>query len=131
MPDLHGYAHVAITVSDLDRGVAFYARLFGAEPVGQITLDGLDRRLFSVGNGQILGVTAYTEGAAVPFDPTVPGLDHIGLRCTDRDEVLAWQQQATEAGIESDLQDVDFGHALMIKDPDGNQIEFFAPPAQN
>ena len=50
---------------------------------------------------------------------------------TDRAGVVAWQEHATSLGIESDLQDVDFGHALMIKDPDGNQIEFFAPPAQN
>ena len=128
MPDLHGYAHVAITVSDLDRGVAFYSRLFGTEPVGRSELDGLDRRLFAVGGGQILGVTGYAAGIDAAFDPTVPGLDHIGLRCTDRDEVLAWQQQATGVGIESDLQDVDFGTALMVKDPDGNQIEFFAGP---
>jgi len=128
MPDLHGYAHVAITVSDLDRGLAFYSRLLGADPVGRIELDGLDRRLFAVGGGQILGVTAYAAGAATPSDPTVPGLDHIGLRCTDRDEVVAWQRHAQDVGIDSDLQDVDFGTALMVKDPDGNQIEFFAGP---
>lgn len=128
MPDLHGYAHVAITVSDLDRGVAFYARLLGSEPVGRIELEGLDRRLFAVGAGQVLGVTAYAEGSASPFDPTVPGLDHIGFRCTDRDEVVAWQRHAQEAGLASDLQEADFGTALMLKDPDGNQIEFFAGP---
>ena len=131
MPELSGYAHVAITVSDLDASLAFYEKLLGAGPVGRIELDGLDRRIFSVGNGQILGVTAYTGGSSAAFDPTVPGLDHIGLAVSDRDGVVAWQQHATSVGIESDLQDVDFGHALMIKDPDGNQIEFFAPPAQN
>ncbi|MBD8539926.1 VOC family protein [Frigoribacterium sp. CFBP 8751] len=131
MPELSGYAHVAITVSDLDTSLAFYEKLLGSGPVGRIELDGLDRRIFSVGNGQIFGVTAYTGGSSAAFDPTVPGLDHIGLAVTDRDGVVAWQEHATSVGIESDLQDADFGHALMIKDPDGNQIEFFAPPAQN
>ncbi|WP_423923587.1 VOC family protein [Frigoribacterium sp. 2-23] len=130
MPELAGYAHVAITVSDLDRSLAFYERLLGAGPVGRIQLDGLDRHLFSVGRGQILGVTGYDAGRDDAFDPTMPGLDHIGLAVADRDGVVAWQEHAASVGIESDLQDVDFGHALMIKDPDGNQIEFFAPPAQ-
>lgn len=88
----------------------------------------LDRRLFAVGGGQILGVTAYAAGSSAPFDPTVPGLDHIGLRCTDRDEVVAWQRHAQEVGVDSDLQEADFGTALMVKDPDGNQVEFFAGP---
>ena len=131
MPEIQGYAHVAITVSDLDASLPFYEKLLGAEPVGRIQLDGLDRHLFPVGNGQILGVTAYTHGSADVSNPTTPGLDHIGLAVADRDGVVAWQEQATAAGIESDLQDVDFGHALMVKDPDGNQIEFFAPRAQS
>ena len=130
MPEINGYAHVAITVSDLDASLAFYEKLFGAGPVGRIELDGLDRRLFSVGNGQILGVTAYTEGKSVAFDPTVPGLDHIGFAVSDRDAVVAWQEHASAAGIDSDLEEPDFGTTLMVKDPDGNQIEFFAaaPP---
>jgi glyoxylase I family protein len=130
MPEIQGYAHVAITVSDLDASLPFYEKLLGAEPVGRIQLDGLDRHLFPVGNGQILGVTAYTHGSADVSDPTRPGLDHIGLAVADREGVVAWQTQATEAGIDSDLQDADFGHALMVKDPDGNQIEFFAPAAE-
>jgi catechol 2,3-dioxygenase-like lactoylglutathione lyase family enzyme len=124
MPEIQGYAHVAITVSDLDASLAFYESLFGAPPVGQITLDGLDRRLFSVGGGQILGVTAYDEGKAVPFDPTVPGLDHIGFAVADRDAVVAWQEHAASVGIA-------FGTTLMVKDPDGNQIEFFAAAPQS
>jgi len=129
MPEIQGYAHVAITVSDLDASLAFYERLLGTAPVGRIQLEGLDRRLFPVGGGQILGVTAYTHGSADVSDPTKPGLDHIGFAVADREGVVAWQTQATEAGIDSDLQDADFGHALMVKDPDGNQIEFFAPAA--
>jgi len=128
MPAVHGYAHVAITVTDLDRAVDFYTTLLGAPPVGRIQLEQLDRQLFAVGGGQILGVTAYPDGDDRPFDPTVAGLDHIGLRCADRDEVLAWQRHVAEAGLGGDFQDVDFGSALMVKDPDGNQIEFFAGP---
>ena len=130
MPEIQGYAHVAITVSDLDRSLAFYESLLGAPPVGRIELDGLDRRLFSVGGGQILGVTAYAEGKAVPFDPTVPGLDHIGFAVADRDAVVAWQVHAASAGIDSHLEDPEFGTTLMVKDPDGNQIEFFAAAPQ-
>jgi glyoxylase I family protein len=126
VPEVQGYAHVAITVSDLERSLEFYEALLGAPPVGRIELDGLDRRLFSVGGGQVLGVTAYAAGRAVPFDPTVPGLDHIGLAVADRDAVVAWQEHAASVGIESDLEDPDFGTTLMVKDPDGNQIEFFA-----
>ena len=131
MLEIQGYAHVAITVSDLDASLAFYESLLGAPPVGQIVLDGLDRRLFSVGNGQVLGVTAYDAGRAVPFDPTVPGLDHIGFAVADRDAVVAWQEHAASVGIESDLEDPDFGTTLMVKDPDGNQIEFFAAAPQS
>lgn len=126
MPELAGYAHVAITVSDLATSIPFYTTVFETDPVGEIATDAFVRKLFPVGNDQIMGVTQYTAPKDARFDYRNPGLDHVGLAVATAADVLAIDERLRAAGIEGDVEDAPFGTTLMLKDPDGTQIEFFS-----
>lgn len=128
MPRFSGIHHVALTVTDLSVSVPFYEKVLGSSPVTTMTDGPFTRRVFELPGGQRLGLTQHTNGNTYSsFDPTVPGLDHLGLACADRDEVVAWAAALDRMSIpHSGVQDADYGSALSFADPDGNALEFFA-----
>jgi len=129
MPEFSGYAHVALTVTDLAESVPFYETVFESAPVTELVTDDFVRKIFPAGNGQIFGVTEYHEKKPGRFDFLLPGLDHVSFAVPTRAAVLALQQRLEAAGISVDLTDAPYGSVLNIKDPDGNAVEFFGPSA--
>ncbi len=85
------------------------------------------RRVFALPSGQGLGLTQHEAGSKSLFDPTNAGLDHVGLACADREQLMAWAAHLDRLGIaHSGVRDADYGSALSFTDPDGNALEFFA-----
>jgi glyoxylase I family protein len=120
--------HVALTVSDLDASTAWYNRVFETEPALEMSLDNLDRRVYALPGGQLLGLTRHKD-ADDPgvFDPTAAGLDHIGFNCTDRAELVEWAGYLTDHGVaNSGVQETPYGSLVSFHDPDGNAFDFFA-----
>jgi glyoxylase I family protein len=117
--------HSAITVSDLDRSIAWYRALFGAEP-------------FVVHDEATYGVAMWidpvfalhhhhqgTDGS--PFDEHRVGLDHIAFGCASRQELEGWETHLDELGItHGGIVDAFYGSGLAFRDPDNIQLEFFA-----
>jgi glyoxylase I family protein len=122
------FSHVALTVTDLDASVAWYNRVFEAEPVMHLDDGGFQRKVYGLPNGQLLGLTAHPSTAAGDrFSETRPGLDHLGFSCANRDEVTGWERRLAELGVDhSGVVDAPYGAVLSFKDPDGNALEFFA-----
>jgi glyoxylase I family protein len=127
MPEFSGYAHVAITVTDHAASLPFYETVFETAPVGQLVTNDFNRQIFPAGNGQIFGVTEYTEKKPATFDFLLPGLDHVSFAVPAGADVILLQKRLADAGIDGDLVEAPYGTVLNIKDPDGNAIEFFAP----
>ncbi|MFC7430928.1 MULTISPECIES: VOC family protein [unclassified Agrococcus] len=126
MPRLTGVDHIAITVRDLDASVAFYERLLGTPPVGEIEDGALRRRLFALPNGTNLGLTQHELPAPGDFTPYAPGLDHLGLAVDGREELERWAQHLTSMGVEhGGLVEAPYGIALSFTDPDGTALELF------
>ena len=126
MPAITGADHVAITVTDLEVSATFYARLLGAEPIATLDDGAFVRKLFDLGGGAHLGLTQHERGSGQPFDPTTPGLDHLGMAVADRGELEAWQHHLSDLDIKhGGIVSADYGLVLSFTDPDGIALELF------
>ncbi|MEM1334596.1 MAG: VOC family protein [Actinomycetota bacterium] len=117
-PTPSGIAHIALTVSDLDRSVAWYSRLFGAEPLVRTTmLKGTEHEYrMAVWPELGLGLHHFDDHRPEAFSERRPGLDHLAFTCADIDEL----------GIErSGVLDEPYGSGLAFRDPDDIALEFF------
>lgn len=127
MPSFTGINHVALTVSDVQSSIGFYQRVLAIQSDGEMSDGPFVRRLLPLPDGSHLGLTQHDDGTGGTFDPTSPGLDHLGFACSSRDELVKWAAHLGGLGVDhSDVQDAEYGSALSFKDPDGNALEFFA-----
>jgi glyoxylase I family protein len=124
MTPFPGVTHFALTVSDLDRSIAFYENLFGEKPffVGDETTF-----RFAVWLTPMFGLHEHHSGSdGPPFDEHRVGLDHIAFGCANRDELQAWLDRLEESGIvHGEIVDAFYGSGLAFRDPDNIQLEFF------
>ncbi len=130
MPQFPAITHVALTVTDLERSVPWYQRLFDAEPVLDEDTGPFRHVVWAVGD-TLVGLHQFPEGTSAPaFDERRPGLDHLSFACADRGELSAWETQLNELGIDNGgVVDAGYGSGLSFRDPDGIALEFFAPPS--
>lgn len=127
MPQITGIDHVALTVSDLAASVAFYESVLGVQVAGTMDDGSFSRAVLALPGPTHLGLTQHQVGSGRAFDPTTPGLDHLGFACSSREEVVAWAEHLDGLGVDhSGVQDAAYGSALSFTDPDGNALELFA-----
>jgi len=125
-------AHVAVTVTDLERSTAWYSRLFGADPVLDEDEQGgtFHHTVWLVGADQLFGIHRHVSPSDGSFDAARPGLDHAAFACADRAELEQWAGKLDGLGIEhGGVVDAAYGSGLSFRDPDGIALELFAPPA--
>ncbi len=126
-------AHVAVTVTDLARSTAWYAALFGSDPVldEDEATGGFHHTVFALGGGHLVGLHTHAQGqTADGFDAKRTGLDHVAFACADRAELERQAARLDELGIaHGGVVDAPYGSGVSFTDPDGIALEFFAPPA--
>jgi glyoxylase I family protein len=130
MTDFPGVTHVAVTVSDLERSVEWYERLFGAKPVLDEDTGPFRHVVWAVG-GTLVGLHQFPNLVTTdPFEERRPGLDHIAFGCATRAELEKWTGRLDELGIpHGAIKDAGYGSGVSFRDPDNIALEFFAPPA--
>lgn len=132
--------HVGITVSDLDRAVAFYTDAFdldvlaefsvgGREFADAVDVDGATGSFAHLDAGGVRIELVEYEPEAPAGDPPElnrPGAVHVGLEVDDLDAFYAdlddgiqtlSRPRTTESGT----------RILFVRDPDGNLIEVLEP----
>ena len=127
-----GFAHAAVTVTDLDRSTAWYSTLFGADPVldEDETTGGFHHTVYALDGGQLFGLSTHPDGATGRFDEHTVGLDHVSFACAQRSELESWCGRLDELGItHGGIVDATYGSGVSFRDPDGIALEFFAPPS--
>ncbi len=130
MPDFPPIAHVAVTVSDLERSTRWYAELFGSQPVLDEEAGSFHHTVFALEGGQLFGLHTHPEGAGDSFDELRTGLDHVGFASPDRAGLERWVSRLDDLGIaHGGIVDAYYGSGLSFRDPDGIALELFAPPA--
>jgi catechol-2,3-dioxygenase len=132
MTQFPGIAHIAVTVSDLERSTRWYSALFDAAPVldEDENTGGFHHTVFALDGGHLFGLHTHAHREQVAFNERRVGLDHVAFACRDRDELQKWAARLNELGImHGGIVDAHYGSGLSFRDPDGIALEFFAPPA--
>jgi methylmalonyl-CoA epimerase len=121
------FDHVAITVQDMDRAVAFYRDLLGLEVLGQLFLeDGTIKLVFLRSGGGCVELFEYRDqdaATAVGVPDTVGGFKHLALQTDDVDGVAARLKAAGVAFTLEPLDAVGGVRLAFFRDPDGNLLE--------
>ncbi len=127
MPSISGIDHIALTVRNLAVSIAFYESLLDAHPMGTMSDGSFTRCVLALPGPTHLGLTQHDADSGHDFDPTTPGLDHLGFACDSRDALTEWADRLDNLGVShGGVQDAAYGSALSFRDPDGNALEFFA-----
>ena len=130
-PRCVGIGHMGLSVTDLDRSIAFYSDVLGATVV-RGPYDG-DRPSFAGRMALIrfgsLSVDVYQHvgNRNERFDPAHTGLDHLALAAATFEELEAWARWLDEHQVaRSPIRDIyGVGSMFDFTDPDGIQFEFF------
>ncbi len=131
MPEFPAIGHVALTVSDLERSVTWYRRLFEVEPVLDEDTGPFHHVVWMLGDGTLLGLHQHTNQAtSEPASELRTGLDHVSFSCADRAELERWEGRLDQLDIpHGGIIDAPYGSGLSFRDPDNIPLEFFAPPS--
>ncbi|MGV0791115.1 VOC family protein [Mycolicibacterium sp. XJ1819] len=123
--------HVALTVRDLAVSAPWYQELIGAEPaIDEHTDAGYRHVVWTFDNGTLFGIHEHDRGIEDGgFTEFHVGLDHVGFGCASRAELQNWAERLDRLQIaHGEIVDAPYGSGLSFRDPDGNALEFFAPP---
>lgn len=129
MPDFTAISHLDLSVTDVEKSAAWYCDVLGLRRARRADLD---NRIMVVlvheGSGLVIGLNQHHDTVGDRFDEHRPGLDHVGFGVSDRAELDEWQARLADRGVEhSPVTDSDSGSgaALVFRDPDNIQLEFW------
>ena len=122
--------HVGLSVTDLDRSLAFYQDVLALELIQAADHDG--QRFAFLGAGGRLFLTLWEQGRGA-FEPRHSGLHHLALQLPTLDAVRAVEAKLRARGITPRYEGVvphEAGAdsaALFFTDPDGIRLEVYSP----
>jgi glyoxylase I family protein len=119
-PTLGPVNHVALGVSDLRRSEPWYADAFG--------LTRVDGEAAADGSGHVV-LAGATGGWVLTLEaPATPSVQHVAFTCADRAALVAHQELVEVRGITpGTITDAPYGSGFVLRDPDGLELELFAP----
>ncbi|ULT58832.1 VOC family protein [Neobacillus drentensis] len=115
------YAHIGLNVTNLEKSIKFYSKVFGVEPV-KVKPDYAKFLLQTPGLNFTLNLRDEVSGNQV---------GHFGIQVESTDEVSAHKNRLEANGIRTQYEEINTTccYALQDKfwilDPDGNEWEFF------
>jgi glyoxylase I family protein len=132
-----GYAHIRLTVTDIDRSRAFYDTVFGFPVAYELPGDADDatREALSF----LFGGVIYQFGGCLlglrpvaptgdTFDENRAGLDHVSFSVPGRSDLDAAAAALDAIGApHSGVKDIGVAFLLEFRDPDNIALELFAP----
>lgn len=143
------FNHVGISVSDIERSIAFYRDMFGMEQLCDVfpfggeqfdaimDIEGVQGRMCMIGRNNLqLELFEFSNPAPKAKDPEYPvsdrGYSHFGIDVDDIEETYD-RLKAAGARIHSPITTFMGGgmKAIYARDPDGNVFEVMEPGQQS
>jgi glyoxylase I family protein len=129
------YAHVRLTVTDIDKSRAFYDSVFGLPVAVELPPnadDATKQQLSFLFGGVIYKLGDSLFGlrpvASDSFSENRVGLDHVSFAVADRSELESAAAQLDTLGVaHEEIKDIGSGYLLEFRDPDNIALELFAP----
>jgi len=120
-------SHIDFSVSDAEASARWYGETLGLKRLRRADLD---NRIMIVlqheATGLIIGLNQHTVIPLARFDDRNVGLDHIGFSVAERADLDTWQEKLASMGVvHSPAEDTPNGAALVFRDPDNIQLEFW------
>ena len=118
--------HVALQVTDIERSVSFYERWANMHVVDWLQDPKTGNRATRLNDGCSALEIALVQSSSQAVEHRLSGLSHLGVTCTDRDEVTQLAREAEQNGclgrgpIDSGFP---LGYWAFLVVPDGNQLE--------
>ncbi|NJC24486.1 glyoxylase I family protein [Arthrobacter pigmenti] len=134
---ISSYAHVRLTVTDIDVSRTFYDALFGLPVAFEVPEDADDATreqldflyggvIYKLGNS-LLGLRPVADDN---FNENRVGLDHVSFNVANRQELDAAAALLDSLDISHpDVKDIGAGYILEFRDPDNIALELFAAKA--
>ncbi|MEO6997721.1 MAG: VOC family protein [Terracoccus sp.] len=127
MTTFSGISHLDLSVSDVEASAAWYEQVLGLRRLRRVDLP--ERTMIVLLHepaGLVIGLNEHSASRGGAFDERRAGLDHVGFGVATREDLDAWQARLAELGVEhSAAADTDTGAALVFRDPDHIQLEFW------
>jgi len=116
--------HVHLTVSDLDRALAFYRDVLGFEVASGY---GRDAVFLSAGDyHHHIGLNTWAGRGAPRPVPGTTGLYHFAILYPDRKTLAGAVRRVLDAGVPLEgASDHGVSEAIYLRDPDGNGVELY------
>ena len=134
-PTQLGIDHIGLSVTNLERSMAFYCDVLGARVVFPLhpahNFDGR-RTVLSLGP-QIFDINEFSANIGEAFDAARTGLDHVAFVVASREDLDGWAEWLDDQNVErSEIRNIDTdfppveirGAMFDFLDPDGVQLEF-------
>lgn len=129
------YAHIRLTVTDIERSRAFYDDVFGLPVAIEVPADADEATREQL--GYLFGGVIYQLGDSLfglrpvaddTFDEDRVGLDHVSFAVASRADLDAAAALLDERGLaHGGVKDIGAGYILEFRDPDNIALELSAP----
>ena len=132
MPEISGYHHVNLTVTDVDESAAWHTEVLGFTKLKDFERDGFRKVvLVHPASGTAFGFTGHGARASGDgFSEFRTGMDHFAFSVPGREDLDAWKARFEELGVvHSEIKPSIMGDLIALRDPDNIQLEVYAPPA--
>lgn len=116
--------HVHLTVSHLDRALAFYRDVLGFEVTSRYGRDAVF--LAAGGYHHHIGLNTWAGRGAPTPAPGTTGLYHFAILYPDRRTLAGAVRRVLDAGVPLEgASDHGVSEAIYLRDPDGNGVELY------
>ena len=126
MPRINGFAHIDLTVTDVERSVEWWVQVMRFVPGGRFQGDTYHGCSMMHPSGLGVTVVSHDVTGGDEFDERRVGLDHLAFDVSDRAELNAWVAHLDALGVENTgVIEAHYGDTVVFRDPDNTQLELF------